>query len=49
MEEDTNALPEETLDAETLEADEARVEEQGHFERAYNFRFEEPDQDFVSH
>lgn len=36
-----------TLDAEGLAEDEARVEEQGQFERAYNFRFEEPDQDFL--
>ncbi|XP_048483880.1 protein KRI1 homolog [Plutella xylostella] len=30
-----------------LEADEEIVEEQGRFERAYNFRFEEPDQDYL--
>ena len=35
-------------DDEELEADEERVEEQGKFERAYNFRFEEPDQEYVS-
>ncbi|XP_063366585.1 protein KRI1 homolog [Cydia amplana] len=30
-----------------LEADEAIVEEQGKFERAYNFRFEEPDEEYL--
>ncbi|XP_026739107.1 protein KRI1 homolog isoform X2 [Trichoplusia ni] len=34
-------------DDEELEADEERVEEQGKFERAYNFRFEEPDQEYL--
>ncbi|XP_075981322.1 protein KRI1 homolog [Anticarsia gemmatalis] len=34
-------------DDEELEADEQRVEEQGKFERAYNFRFEEPDQEYL--
>ncbi|CAB3244382.1 unnamed protein product [Arctia plantaginis] len=34
-------------DDEDLEADEERVEEQGKFERAYNFRFEEPDQEYL--
>lgn len=31
-----------------LGADEQMVEEQDKFERAYNFRFEEPDQEYVS-
>lgn len=35
-------------DDDDLEADEKMVEEQGKFERAYNFRFEEPDQEYVS-
>ncbi|CAK1584123.1 unnamed protein product [Parnassius mnemosyne] len=30
-----------------LEADEEIVEEQGKFERAYNFRFEEPDEEYL--
>ncbi|KAI5636486.1 KRI1-like family domain-containing protein [Phthorimaea operculella] len=34
-------------DDEDLEEDERRVEEQGKFERAYNFRFEEPDDEFL--
>lgn len=34
-------------DDEDLEADEAIVEEQGKFERAYNFRFEEPDEEYL--
>jgi hypothetical protein len=38
----------EAADAAELEADERTVEEQAKFERAYNFRFEEPDDEFVS-
>ncbi|XP_045526543.1 protein KRI1 homolog [Pieris brassicae] len=34
-------------DDEDLEADEKTVEEQGKFERAYNFRFEEPDDEYL--
>ncbi|KAJ0174373.1 hypothetical protein K1T71_010519 [Dendrolimus kikuchii] len=34
-------------DDEDLEADEKLVEEQGKFERAYNFRFEEPDEEYL--
>lgn len=34
-------------DDDDLEADEKMVEEQGKFERAYNFRFEEPDQEYL--
>ncbi|XP_053614800.1 protein KRI1 homolog [Plodia interpunctella] len=35
------------LDDDDLEADEKMVEEQGKFERAYNFRFEEPDEEYL--
>ncbi|KAG6450982.1 hypothetical protein O3G_MSEX006857 [Manduca sexta] len=34
-------------DDDDLEADEQTVEEQGKFERAYNFRFEEPDDEYL--
>ncbi|XP_052755710.1 protein KRI1 homolog [Galleria mellonella] len=34
-------------DDDDLEADEKMVEEQGKFERAYNFRFEEPDEEYL--
>ncbi|OWR47934.1 KRI1 protein [Danaus plexippus plexippus] len=45
--EDGPAAASQLRDDEELEEDEKRVEEQGQFERAYNFRFEEPDQEFL--
>ncbi|CAK1550269.1 unnamed protein product [Leptosia nina] len=48
LDEDASQLAEQKVrDDEDLEADEKTVEEQGKFERAYNFRFEEPDDEYL--
>ncbi|XP_060805557.1 protein KRI1 homolog [Amyelois transitella] len=44
---DAAAVTDKLRDDEDLEADEKMVEEQGKFERAYNFRFEEPDEEYL--
>ncbi|XP_038211346.1 protein KRI1 homolog [Zerene cesonia] len=44
---DDGKVEDKVRDDEDLEADEKTVEEQGKFERAYNFRFEEPDEEYL--
>ncbi|KAL0820774.1 hypothetical protein ABMA28_006593 [Loxostege sticticalis] len=44
---DAGEAAEKLRDDEALEADEEIVEEQSRFERAYNFRFEEPDDEYL--
>ncbi|CAF4876554.1 unnamed protein product [Pieris macdunnoughi] len=45
--EEVETTDQKVRDDEDLEADEKTVEEQGKFERAYNFRFEEPDEEYL--